>query len=125
LASLAPKATVQNPKVKIVNDIQALYNNGNQILQVQSPMQLTGNIWRNQLGRIQTTQGNIYADETLGLWENERIITLADFLAAYEKRGFDLNAGNNNFLPRPVPSSFIELLSNQYPSDMARFISRW
>jgi hypothetical protein len=100
LALLAQRATAQNPEVKIVNGIKALYNGGNQVLQVQSPMQLTGDIWCSQLDRIQTTQGNIYADETLRLWENGRDITLANFLAAYAKCGFDLG-GNNNFFPKP------------------------
>jgi hypothetical protein len=102
LALLVARATAQNPEVKIVNEIKALYNGGNQVLQVQSPMQLTGDIWCSQLDRIQTTQGKIYADETLGLWENGREITLANFFAAYAKCGFDLNAGSdNNFLPSP------------------------
>jgi hypothetical protein len=102
LALLAQRATATTPEVKIVNDIKALYNGGNQVLQVQSPMQLTGDIWCSQLDRIQTTQGTIYADETLGLSEYGREITLEKFLAAYAKCGFDLNAGsNNNFLPSP------------------------
>jgi hypothetical protein len=100
LALLAQRATATTPEVKIVNGIKALYNGGNQILQVQSPMQLTGNIKCAQLNRIQTTQGNIYADETLRLWETDREITLANFLAAYAKCGFDLD-GENNFLPKP------------------------
>ena len=99
LAFLASKASAQKPDVKIVNNIRALYNNGNQILQVSSPMQLTGDIWCSQLDRIQTTQGNIYADETLRLWENGLKITLANFLATYAKCGFNLD-GDNNFLPK-------------------------
>ena len=100
LALLASKATAQDTIIKIVNDIRALYNNGNPILQVYSPMQLTGDIWCSHLDRIQTTQGNIYADETLRLWEYGRKVALASFLAAYAKCGFNLD-GNNNFLPKP------------------------
>ncbi|MDR0708330.1 MAG: hypothetical protein LBF60_10745, partial [Treponema sp.] len=70
LASLAQRAAAQTPEVKIVNGIKALYNGGNQVLKVESPMQLAGDIWCSQLDRIQTTQGNIHADETLRLWES-------------------------------------------------------
>jgi hypothetical protein len=98
LSMLASRATAQAPEVKIVNRIKAIYNNGNQALQVQSPMELSKDIWCSQRGRVQTTQGNIYAGETPRLWENGRRITLAGFLAAYEKCGFNLSGNGNKNL---------------------------
>ncbi|MDR1903743.1 MAG: bacterial Ig-like domain-containing protein [Treponema sp.] len=100
IEALALRADVQNPDVKIVSGIHALYNNGNQILQVSSPMQLAGSINCSELARIQTNAGNIYADDTLRISENNREIELADLLNAYARCGFVLN-GNNNFFPKP------------------------
>lgn len=92
--------TAQNSEVKIVNGITARYEGGNKILEVSTPVQLAGSINCSELTKIRTTAGNIYADNTLRLSENNREVTLADFLAAYEKCGFDLD-GENNFLPKP------------------------
>jgi hypothetical protein len=97
---LVSKANAQTPEVKLVNDIKALYNNGNQILQVQSPMQLTGSVNCSELSKIQTTSSNVYADETLRLSNYNREVALAGFLEAYRKCGFDFN-GENNFFPKP------------------------
>ncbi|MDR1216331.1 MAG: hypothetical protein LBK25_06590 [Treponema sp.] len=91
--------TAQNPDVKIVNNIHALYNNGNKILQVLDPIQLVGDIYCSELAKIQAPAGNIYADDTLRLTNYGREIELADLLATYTKCGFTLD-GNNNFFPK-------------------------
>jgi hypothetical protein len=63
LASLAPDT--QNTGAKIPNNIQAFNDNGNKIVKVQSSMQLTGEILRSGLAKIQTGFEMIHMDETL------------------------------------------------------------
>ncbi|MDR1533455.1 MAG: hypothetical protein LBS62_14965 [Clostridiales bacterium] len=101
LASRAPDTP--NAGTQIVNNIQAFNDNGSKILKVQSPMQLTGEVFLTELAKVQADAGMVHADETLrlaGASETERETTLASFLNAYEKCGFDLS-GENNFLPKP------------------------
>jgi hypothetical protein len=110
ISELASRATQQNPDVKIINNIKALYNGGNQILQVQSPIALTGTIFCTELEKIQTTANKIHADETLhvlsGYNINVETITLAQLINVYMKCGFNFD-GQNTFLPElggcPVP----------------------
>jgi hypothetical protein len=123
--------SAQTPEVKIVNDIKALYNGGNEIIRVQSPMVLTGTTLCSELTKIQADTGMIYADETLRFGSSKthyRNITLADFMDVYNKCGFDL-AGDNNFLPKPgfvyLGENYIDITDTAKSWDIYRFYERY
>jgi hypothetical protein len=102
ISELASRATQQNPDVKIINNINAIYNSGNQILEVNSPIALTGTIFCTELEKIRTTTNKIYADETLHILSgyniNVETITLEQLINVYMKCGFNFD-GQNTFLP--------------------------
>jgi hypothetical protein len=102
ITALALRATAQDQTVKLVNNISAIYNNGNPILKVESPIQLIGTTLCTEVMKIQANASMVYADECLRLasgYSNVREITLLNLLGVYTQCGFRLD-NTNNFFPK-------------------------